>query len=81
MTFLALSVHLLAAAVWLGAMAYSLAVVQPRSQRFIQDERSWKRWKWVPYPIRRFTKAAARWARGPPNPRNWKIAGEGPAPK
>ena len=39
MTFLALSVHLLAAAVWLGAMAYSLAVVQPRSQRFIEDER------------------------------------------
>ncbi len=38
-TFLALSVHLLAAAVWLGAMAYSLAVVQPRSQRFIEDER------------------------------------------
>jgi heme A synthase len=38
-TFLALSVHLLAAAVWLGAMAYSLAVVQPRSQRFLDDER------------------------------------------
>jgi hypothetical protein len=38
-TFLALSVHLLAAAVWLGAMAYSLAVVQPRSQGFIEDER------------------------------------------
>lgn len=39
MTFLALSVHLLAGAVWLGAMAYSLAVVQPRAQRFIEDER------------------------------------------
>jgi hypothetical protein len=38
-TFLALSVHLLAGAVWLGAMAYSLAVVQPRAQRFIEDER------------------------------------------
>src|SRR5690348_7195724 len=45
----------------------------PPTPRFIQDERSWKRWKWVPYPIRRFSKSAARWARGPPNPRNWKI--------
>lgn len=45
----------------------------PPTPRFIQDERSWKRWKWVPYPIRRFSKAAARWARGPSNPRRWKI--------
>jgi hypothetical protein len=32
--FLLLVVHLLAAAVWLGAMAYSLAVIQPRVRRF-----------------------------------------------
>ena len=37
--FLALTVHLLAAAGWFGAMAYSLAVVQPRSARFLSDER------------------------------------------
>ena len=37
-----LSVHLLVGAVWLGAMAYSLAVVQPRAARFFgarPDER------------------------------------------
>jgi uncharacterized membrane protein len=37
--FLALSAHLLAAAGWFGAMAYSLAVVQPRSARFLGDDR------------------------------------------
>jgi uncharacterized membrane protein len=37
-SFLALSAHLLAAAGWFGAMAYSLAVVQPRSARFLADE-------------------------------------------
>jgi len=36
-SFLALTVHLLAAAGWFGAMAYSLAVVQPRSARFLAD--------------------------------------------
>lgn len=30
-------VHVGAAAVWLGAMVYSLAVVQPRAQRFFRD--------------------------------------------
>jgi hypothetical protein len=37
-----LSVHLLVGAVWLGAMTYSLAVVQPRAARFFgrrPDER------------------------------------------
>jgi hypothetical protein len=39
-TFLALGVHLLAAALWFGAMAYSLGVVQPRASRFLAgDER------------------------------------------
>jgi hypothetical protein len=41
--------------------------------RFLQDEGEWKRFKWVPYPVRRFSKAAARWARGPPTPRPYKI--------
>jgi putative copper export protein len=27
--------HLAAAAVWLGGMAYSLAIVQPRARRFL----------------------------------------------
>jgi hypothetical protein len=42
--------------------------------RFIQDEGNWKRWKWVPYPVRRTAKTVAKWARGPPNPRHYKIA-------
>lgn len=41
--------------------------------RFMQDERSKKRWKWVPYPVQRFCKKAALWAKGPENPRDWKI--------
>jgi hypothetical protein len=36
-TFVVLSVHLLAGAAWLGAMAYSLAVVQPRAARYFAD--------------------------------------------
>ncbi|EGS17344.1 uncharacterized protein CTHT_0066660 [Thermochaetoides thermophila DSM 1495] len=40
----------------------------PPTPRFIQDEGSWKRFKWVPYPVRRAIKYVARWARGPPNP-------------
>lgn len=35
--FLLLAVHIVAAAVWLGAMAYSLAVLQPRLRRFFAD--------------------------------------------
>ncbi|KAK0626321.1 hypothetical protein B0T14DRAFT_422718 [Immersiella caudata] len=31
------------------------------------------RWKWVPYPVRRFGETVVNWARGPPNPRNFKI--------
>jgi len=39
--FIAGAAHVLAAAIWLGAMAYSLVVVQPRSRRFLgDDERS-----------------------------------------
>ena len=39
-SFIAGAAHVLAAAIWLGAMAYSLAVVQPRSRRFLDDEES-----------------------------------------
>jgi putative copper export protein len=37
--FLAGAAHVVVAAVWLGAMAYSLAIVQPRAARFLADER------------------------------------------
>ena len=37
-SFIAAAAHVLAAAIWLGAMVYSLAVVQPRSRRFLGDE-------------------------------------------
>lgn len=37
MTFLLLVVHLMAAVAWLGAMAYSLIVVQPRIARAVPD--------------------------------------------
>jgi len=46
---------------------------RPPTPRFIQDEGSWKRFKWVPYPVRRIIKATARWARGPPDPHRYRI--------
>ncbi|KAK1760640.1 hypothetical protein QBC47DRAFT_367752 [Echria macrotheca] len=45
----------------------------PPTPRFIQDEGAWKRWKWVPYSVRRPLQAAANWARGPATPRAFKI--------
>ncbi|KAL2256491.1 hypothetical protein VTK26DRAFT_1591 [Humicola hyalothermophila] len=45
----------------------------PPTPRFIQDEGAWKRFKWVPYPVRRIIKAAAKWARGPPSPIRYRI--------
>ena len=36
---LAGAAHVVLAAVWLGAMAYSLSIVQPRTARFLADER------------------------------------------
>ncbi|KAJ4306285.1 hypothetical protein N0V88_001084 [Collariella sp. IMI 366227] len=45
----------------------------PPTPRFIQDEGSWKQFKWVPYPVRRIVKATAGWARGPPNPPRYHI--------
>jgi hypothetical protein len=46
---------------------------RPPTPRFIQDESSWKRFKWVPYPVRRVLRATARWMRGPPNPIRYRI--------
>lgn len=46
---------------------------RPPTPRFIQDEGSWKRFKWVPYPVRRLVKATAKWARGPPSPHRYRI--------
>ncbi len=45
----------------------------PPTPRFLQDEGSWKRWRWIPYPVRRFVIAARKWSRGPPSPRDYKI--------
>ncbi|KAI1135633.1 hypothetical protein F5Y05DRAFT_166902 [Hypoxylon sp. FL0543] len=41
--------------------------------RFMQDQGAWKKWKWVPYPIRKYGKAAYKWMKGPQNPKTWKI--------
>ncbi|KAK0635320.1 hypothetical protein B0T17DRAFT_604509 [Bombardia bombarda] len=47
---------------------------RPTTPRFIQDSGSWKKWKWVPYPLRRLTIAVAKWAAGPPDPRPYSIS-------
>lgn len=41
--------------------------------RFMEDQGAWKRWKWVPYPMRKAGKAVAKWAVGPPNAAPYKI--------
>ncbi|KAL2197301.1 hypothetical protein P885DRAFT_35062 [Corynascus similis CBS 632.67] len=46
---------------------------RPPTPRFIQDEGSWKRFKWVPYPVRRIIKATVKWACGPPDPYRYRI--------
>ncbi|PHH86508.1 hypothetical protein CDD83_10131 [Cordyceps sp. RAO-2017] len=45
----------------------------PPTPRFMQDEHAWKRWKWVPYPVRRTVKAVAKWSIGPANPQPYRI--------
>ncbi|WYZ38703.1 hypothetical protein EsH8_III_000617 [Colletotrichum jinshuiense] len=45
----------------------------PSTPRFMQDEGPWKRWKWVPYPVRRTVKVVAKWSTGPPSPQDYKI--------
>ena len=46
---------------------------RPPTPRFIQDEGSWKRFKWVPYPVRRVIKTTAKWTRGPSTPHRYHI--------
>ncbi|KAH6611055.1 lccl domain containing [Trichoderma cornu-damae] len=45
----------------------------PPTPRFIQDERSSKRWKKIPYPVRRVLLAIAKWSRGPANAQPFRI--------
>ncbi|KHN94613.1 LCCL domain containing protein [Metarhizium album ARSEF 1941] len=45
----------------------------PPTPRFVQDEHGWKRWKWVPYPLRRMVRAAGKWSKGPANPQPHRI--------
>ncbi|OTB01744.1 hypothetical protein M426DRAFT_323240 [Hypoxylon sp. CI-4A] len=45
----------------------------PPTPRFMQDQGPWKKWKWVPYPVRKYGKIAFRWMRGPQNPKVWRI--------
>lgn len=41
--------------------------------RFLEDETISKHWRWVPYPVRKFGRSAARWAKGPPSPVVFRI--------
>lgn len=41
--------------------------------RFLQDESNWKRWRWIPYPVRRVWKKVERWSYGPPTPQPYRI--------
>ncbi|KAM5342640.1 hypothetical protein ACJ41O_013606 [Fusarium nematophilum] len=45
----------------------------PPTPRFIQDEGSWKRWKWVPYWVRRVAKTVVKWSHGPVNAQPYRI--------
>ncbi|GKT58651.1 LCCL domain containing protein [Colletotrichum tofieldiae] len=45
----------------------------PSTPRFMQDDGPWKRWRWVPYPVRRIVKATAKWSKGPTNPQDYNI--------
>jgi len=40
----------------------------PPTPRFIQDQGSYRYMKWVPVPVRKFSKAVLRWAKGPDIP-------------
>ncbi|KAI1320514.1 hypothetical protein F5Y16DRAFT_389820 [Xylariaceae sp. FL0255] len=41
--------------------------------RFMEEEGTGKRWRWVPYPIRKGTRFVVNWIEGPENPRIFKI--------
>ena len=45
----------------------------PPTPRFMQDQSSYRYWKWIPVPVRRVGKALSRWAKGPDPPRNHVI--------
>ncbi|KAF7559055.1 hypothetical protein G7046_g5107 [Stylonectria norvegica] len=45
----------------------------PPTPRFMQDEGSWKKYKWVPYSLRRVSKSFGKWFHGPPNPHPHRI--------
>lgn len=45
----------------------------PPTPRFMQDQSSYRRLKWVPVPIRRVWKALAKWSKGPNPPHIHKI--------
>ncbi|KPM38381.1 hypothetical protein AK830_g8190 [Neonectria ditissima] len=45
----------------------------PPTPRFIQDEGSWKEWKWVPYSVRRVSRKVSKWSKGPANPQPYRI--------
>ena len=45
----------------------------PPTPRFLQDETAWKRWKWIPYPVRRTMRAVRKWSEGPPNAQPYRI--------
>jgi hypothetical protein len=40
----------------------------PSTPRFLQDQSSYRYMKWIPVPIRRVSRAAAEWAKGPSTP-------------
>ncbi|KAH8805844.1 hypothetical protein F5884DRAFT_462375 [Xylogone sp. PMI_703] len=40
----------------------------PPTPRFLQDLGAWRDWKWVPVPVRRFSRAVVEWAKGPSPP-------------
>ncbi|KAI5461152.1 hypothetical protein BGZ63DRAFT_356971 [Mariannaea sp. PMI_226] len=47
--------------------------IDPPTPRFLQDEGSWKRWKWVPYSMRHIGTSVVGWAKGPVNPQPFRI--------
>ena len=45
----------------------------PPTPRFLQDQSSYRYWKWIPVPVRRVGKGLGRWAKGPDPPRIHEI--------
>ncbi|KAF4120226.1 LCCL domain [Geosmithia morbida] len=53
-----------------GARGSGSSISTPR---FLQEERSSRRWNWVPYSVRRTARAVNKWSWGPPNPQPYRI--------